>query len=376
LSLDKYKIMKKVFQLATQGTGFASPNPLVGCVIVNDKGIIGEGFHKKYGEKHAEIAAIDNAKLPIEGATLYTNLEPCCPDIPNKKTPPCTDRIIKEKIRKVVISTIDPNLYVNGKGVEILKKSGIKVEIGLLEDEAKRLNEKYFKYIQTGIPFVHLKIAQSIDGRIATSKGKSQWITNQTALKQVHKLRAAYDSVLVGIKTVMVDDPSLTVRLVSGKNPKRIILDNNLNTPPGAKILSNSGEKKTIIFTSTKIDNRRKEKYRRKNIEIFEVNSNGRGNLDLKEVLSILGSLKFSSVLVEGGSEIFTSFVKDKLFDKISFFIAPLLIGDGVQSIGQLGINTLADALKLERVTIKIIDQQALIEGYRDYDSLFNFTRR
>jgi diaminohydroxyphosphoribosylaminopyrimidine deaminase/5-amino-6-(5-phosphoribosylamino)uracil reductase len=376
LSTDKYKIMKRVFQLATHGTGLTSPNPLVGCVIIKNNKIIGEGFHKKYGGKHAETAAIDNAKLSLEGATLYTNLEPCCPDIPDKKTPPCTDRIIKEKIRKVVICTIDPNPYVNGKGVEILKKSGINVEIGLLADEAKRLNEKYFKYIQTGIPFVHLKIAQSIDGRIATSKGKSQWITNQAALKQVHELRAAYDSVLVGVKTVIMDDPLLTVRLVPGKNPKRIILDNNLNTPPNAKILSNSGNKKNIIFTGTKIANGRIENFQRKNIEIFEVNSNGRGNLDLKEVLSTLGKLKISSVLVEGGGKIFTSFVKEKLFDKISFFIAPLLIGDGIQSIGPLGINTLAEALKLERVSIKIIDQQALVEGYRDYDSLFNFAGR
>ena len=175
---------------------------------------------------------------------------------------------------------------------------------------------------------------------------------------------------------MIVDDPLLTVRLVSGKNPKRIILDNSLNTPPEAKIISNSGENKTIIFTGTKIDKRRKEKYLQKNIKIFEVNSNGRGNLDLKEVLSTLGKLKISSVLVEGGGKIFTSFVKEKLFDKISFFIAPLLIGDGIQSIGPLGINTLAEALKLERVSIKIIDQQALVEGYRDYDSLFNFAGR
>jgi diaminohydroxyphosphoribosylaminopyrimidine deaminase/5-amino-6-(5-phosphoribosylamino)uracil reductase len=373
--MSNIDLMRRVFHLARQGAGLTSPNPMVGCIIIKNSEIIGEGFHQKFGGKHAEIAAIENAKTSVAGGTLYTNLEPCSPDIPNKKTPPCTDRIIREKISKVVISTIDPNPYVNGKGIEILKKAGIEVELGLLTDEAQRLNEKYFKYMQTGIPFVHLKIAQSLDGRIATSKGKSQWITSQSAIKMVHELRAEYDAVLVGVKTVIADDPSLTVRLVKGKNPKRIILDNDLNTPPGAKILSDSNHNSTIIFTGHQISLQQKAKYNQKNIEIFQVGSNGKGNLDLKEVLNLLGELKISSILVEGGGEIFTSFVKEKLFDKISFFIAPLLLGNGIQSIGELGINTLAEAYKLDHVAFKIIDQQALVEGYRDYDSLFKFSK-
>ena len=373
--MSNIDLMRRVFHLARQGAGLTSPNPMVGCIIIKNSEIIGEGFHQKFGGKHAEIAAIENAKTSVAGSTLYTNLEPCSPDVPNKKTPPCTDRIIREKISKVVISTIDPNPYVNGKGIEILKKAGIEVELGLLTDEAQRLNEKYFKYMQTGIPFVHLKIAQSLDGRIATSKGKSQWITSQSAIKMVHELRAEYDAVLVGVKTVIADDPSLTVRLVKGKNPKRIILDNDLNTPLGAKILSDSNHNSTIIFTGHQISLQQKAKYNQKNIEIFQVGSNGKGNLDLKEVLNLLGELKISSILVEGGGEIFTSFVKEKLFDKISFFIAPLLLGNGIQSIGELGINTLAEAYKLDKVTFKIIDQQALVEGYRDYNSLFKFSK-
>ncbi len=374
--MNDHELMRKVLKLAHQGSGLTAPNPMVGCIIIKDGEIIGKGFHKEFGGKHAEISAIENAKKAVAGSTLYTNLEPCSPDIPNKKTPPCTDRIIREKIGKVVISSIDPNPYVNGKGIEILRNAGIRVEVGLLTEEAHKLNEKYFKYIQTGIPFVHLKIAQSLDGRIATSKGKSQWITSQSAIKMVHELRAEYDAVLVGVKTVIADDPSLTVRLVPGKNPKRIILDNDLNTPPGAKILSDSNQNSTIIFTGHQISLQQKVKYNQKNIEIFQVGANGKGNLDLREVLMRLGELKISSVLVEGGGEVFTSFVKEKLFDKISFFIAPLLLGNGIQSIGELGINTLAEAFKLDHVTFKIIDQQALVEGYRDYDSLFKFSKR
>lgn len=369
--MNDIELMQRAIRLARKGRGTTSPNPLVGSVIVKDGKIIGEGYHKRYGDKHAEIAAIESAKISAKGATLYCNLEPCSDTIPNKKTPPCINRIIQEKIKRVVISTFDPNPYVNGRGVQILRERGIQVDIGILTDESHRLNEKYFKYITTGLPFVHLKIAQSLDGRIATSTGRSQWITNQNAMKRVHQLRSEYDAVLVGVKTLIADDPLLTVRLVSGRNPIKIILDNELITPKNAKLLSDETATKTIIFTRTGINPKQIKNYQNKDVKILNVQTNGDGKLNLEDILRSLGKQQISSVLVEGGGEIFTSFIRAKLFDKISFFIAPLLIGKGIQSIGDLGIDNLNKAHKLKNVIFEIIDQQALVEGYREYNSSF-----
>ena len=358
--------MQKALDLAIKGKGATSPNPMVGTVIVKDGKIIGKGYHQKYGEKHAEIMAIDNAQMSVAGATLYCNLEPCTADIPHKKTPPCSQRIVKEKIQRVVIATLDPNPYVNGRGVAYLRQHNIQVDTGILEQESIALNEKYFTFIQLGRPFIHLKIAQSLDGRIATSKGRSKWITNENALKKVHQLRSSYDAILVGINTVLQDDPSLDVRLWPGKNPCRIILDNELKIPSDARILSHSDPAKTFIFTFKSLVDKKAKQLVGRGIQVVSLPSNGQPYLDLHEVLSFLGKNNISSVLVEGGGEVFTSFIKNRLFDKISFFIAPMMIGSGIQSIGDLGIDSLEEAFRLKNVKIEIIDQQALVEGYRD----------
>jgi len=364
--LDDVSYMQRVLILAGKGKGTTSPNPMVGTVIVKNGKIITEGYHQKYGEKHAEIMAIDNASTSVEGATLYCNLEPCTGDIPGKKTPPCSQRIVKEKIKRVVIATLDPNPFVNGKGVEFLRQHHIQVETGILEQESINLNEKYFTFVRLGRPFIHLKIAQSLDGRIATSKGKSKWITNENALKKVHQLRSEYDAILVGINTVLQDNPSLDVRLLQGKNPYRIILDNNLMIPPNARIFNHSDPEKTLIFTFKPPTDQKILDLSGKGIQVVSLHSNGQPYLDLNEVMSYLVKSKISSVLVEGGGEVFTSFIKNRLFDKISFFIAPMMIGSGIQSIGDLGIDSLEEAFRLKNVRIEIIDQQALVEGYRD----------
>ncbi len=369
-TLSDAQYMEKAIKLARKGTGFASPNPLVGSIIVKNNQIIGEGYHRKFGDKHAEIMAIDNASQSCAGATLYCNLEPCTENIPNKKTPPCTQKIIREKIKRVVISTIDPNPYVNGKGVEILKKSGINIDLGILANEAINLNEKYFKFIKSGLPFVHLKIAQSIDGRIATYTGNSKWITNLNALKKVHRMRSEYDAVLVGINTVLQDNPSLTVRYSQGRNPYRVILDNEFIIKDDIKLISNDKPSKTIIFTG-KIDKGIKvEKLRERGIKIISLNSDLKRDLNLEEVLGKLAEMNISSVLVEGGGEIFTSFIKNNLYDKISIFISPIIIGAGVQSVNDLGITTLADAFQLENINIETFEKQILIQGYKDYKSI------
>ncbi len=368
--MDDTKWMKRTFELAGRGNGHTSPNPLVGTVIVKDGRIIGEGFHERYGARHAEIMAIESATEPVAGATLYCNLEPCTADIPNKRTPPCTERIILENLGRVVLASPDPNPYVNGKGILTLKQHGIRVDVGILKEEASFLNERYMLFMKTGRPFIHLKIAQSLDGRIATHQGQSKWITNKNALKKVHQLRSEYDSVLVGIKTVIKDDPSLTVRHISGQNPYRIILDNNLIIPDSASVISDGEHDRTIIFTTVDQNHPRVKQLQRKGIRLFQVEKDESEYVNLEEVISHLADLKITSVLVEGGGEVFTSFIKTRLFDKITFFIAPMMIGTGIQSIGDLNIHSLEEATRLQRVRIEIIDNQAIVAGYRNYEMI------
>jgi diaminohydroxyphosphoribosylaminopyrimidine deaminase/5-amino-6-(5-phosphoribosylamino)uracil reductase len=368
--VDDSFYMRKVLELARMGSGYTSPNPLVGTVIVKNDRVIAEGYHQHYGEKHAEIMAIDAASESVADATLYCNLEPCINNIPNKKTPPCSERIIQEKIKRIVIATVDPNPFVNGKGINLLRQHQLQVDIGILRDEAIQLNEKYFVYIKNSRPFIHLKIAQSLDGRIATQHGNSKWITNQNALRRVHQWRSEYDAVLVGINTVVKDNPSLNVRLVEGRNPYRIILDDHLQISLNSHLIADKDSHKTIIFTSKPEEDAKARKLAKQGIRLFHLTDNQQKFMDLKKVLELLTDLKITSLLVEGGGEIFTSFIKQKLFDKVSFFIAPMMIGTGVQSVGDLGIESLVDAVKLKNVKIEILDQQAIIEGYRDYDSI------
>jgi len=363
--------MKRALELAKNGTGHTSPNPMVGTVIVKDGKIIGEGFHQFYGGKHAEIVAIENASEAVEGATLYCNLEPCSHSLPEKKTPPCTLRIIKEKLGRVVIANRDPNPHVNGNGIQMLRDNGILVDIGTMEKEAAALNEKYYKFIRTGVPFVHLKIAQSLDGRIATTVGNSQWITNQNALERVHKLRSEYDAVLVGINTVIKDDPALTVRMVRGRNPYRIVLDDQLNIPDTAKLISDGLQNKTLILTVQPIDHPRARELSHKGVQVVSIVPDDEGRIDLTAALKHLADLRIESILVEGGGTVFTSFIRQKLFDKISFFIAPMIIGSGIESVGNLGIQAISDAYRLQHVSIEIIDRQAVVEGYREYEAIF-----
>jgi diaminohydroxyphosphoribosylaminopyrimidine deaminase/5-amino-6-(5-phosphoribosylamino)uracil reductase len=370
LKLDDIDYMKRVIQLAEKARGRTSPNPMVGTVIVKNGRIIAEGFHQEYGKKHAEIMAIDSASEPVGGATLYCNLEPCTNDIPNKKTPPCSERIIKEKISRVVIASVDPNPYINGKGIQKLKENNIRVELGLLAEESRILNQKYFTFMRLGRPFIHLKIAQSLDGRIATNQGQSRWITNESALKKVHELRAEYDAILVGINTVIQDNPSLTVRRVKGRNPYRIILDDRLAIPQTAQVVTDRFKTHTIIFTSVPKENRTAQQLTKEGIRIIHMDTGLSKYLNVAEVVRTLAEMNISSLLVEGGGEIFTSFLKANLFDKITFFISPMIIGTGIQSIGDLGITSLAQAYRLEQVKIEIIDHQAMVEGFRDYQTI------
>ncbi|RQW02441.1 MAG: bifunctional diaminohydroxyphosphoribosylaminopyrimidine deaminase/5-amino-6-(5-phosphoribosylamino)uracil reductase RibD, partial [Calditrichaeota bacterium] len=271
---------------------------------------------------------------------------------------------------RVVLATPDPNPYVNGKGILILKKHGIQVDVGLLKKEASLLNEKYIIFMRTGRPFIHLKIAQSLDGRIATQEGQSRWITNENALKTVHRLRSEYDAVLVGIKTVIKDNPSLTVRHLAGRNPFRIILDDKLVIPENARVISDKGINRTIIFTTVEENDPGFARLSRRGIRLIQVGRTESGYINLPEVMAHLATLNITSLLVEGGGEVFTSFIKSRLFDKITFFIAPMMIGTGIQSIGDLNITSLEEATRLQDVQIDIIDNQAVITGYQNFESI------
>ncbi len=332
MSTSEEKYIIRCFELAQKGKGYVSPNPLVGSVIVKDGKIISEGWHEEFGEPHAEANAINSAKEDLTGATLYCNLEPCCHK--KKKTPPCVPKIIKAGIKKVVISNYDPNKEVAGKGMQQLKEAGIEVEAGILENEGKERNKFFFKHITTGLPFVTLKIAQSIDGKISERKGKQTWLTGAESAKYVHSLRSEYDSVLVGAGTVKVDNPLLNVRHVKGRNPKKIIIDGNLNTSADSNVYSSDTD--TYLFTAKKANIKKKEIFGTKKIKMIEFESDNNGYINVEKMLISLGEEKINSVLVEGGAQIFSSFFNHNLWDEMVILQAPILLGSGICSIENL----------------------------------------
>jgi diaminohydroxyphosphoribosylaminopyrimidine deaminase/5-amino-6-(5-phosphoribosylamino)uracil reductase len=342
---DSYFI-SQCLELAAKGQGQVSPNPLVGCVIVRDGKIIGKGYHKKFGGPHAEIEAFTSARGPVSGATLYVNLEPCSH---HGKTPPCADAIIAKGIKRVVIGSKDPNPLVSGKGIAKLRAAGIDVAYGILEDACVELNLFFFKYIQTKLPYVTMKAGQTLDGAIAARSGDSQWITSQESRTTVHAMRSFYDAVLVGTGTARADNPELTVRLVTGRNPKRIVLDRNLSLPFTLKLFKENHEKNVYLLTTSKAKKARPVKVQKLiecGVHIVTVKTNSDGKLSPKAILTELGKLGIASVLLEGGSSLYTSFLRASLIDEICLFIAPKILGTGLPVFGDLGNKKIADASK------------------------------
>lgn len=346
---DEY-YMKLAVGLARKGRFYVGPNPMVGAVIVKNGRIIGRGYHKKFGGNHAEINAIKNAGEDITGATLYVTLEPCCHE---GKTPPCTDSIAKHKIARVVIGTVDSNPLVSRQGINYLQSRGIAVKTGVLEKECRQLNEKFFYYMETGLPFVTVKYAQTLDGRIATATGESQWISSTASLKFAHRLRAEHDAILVGRKTVVKDNPELTVRLVKGRNPLRVIVDSELKISSGAKVLQNISKAPTLVATIKESDDTKFKKIVSSGAEVITVKANKDGQVDLKKLFNMLGAKQISSILIEGGSQIITSVLKNDLANRIVTVIAPKIIGKGVEAVGDLSIRNLDNAkiLSVQKVS-------------------------
>ena len=353
--------MEKALMLARRGLGKTSPNPMVGALVAKEGKILGAGYHRRYGGAHAEVTALRNAKGDVKGASMYVTLEPCCH---HGWTPPCVDAIVGAGINRVVIGTPDPNPRVNGKGIQILRDSGIHVKVGVLGERCRELNEAYFKYIQTGIPFVTLKFAQSLDGRIATKTGNSRWISSPETLRLAHKLRSVHDGVLVGVGTVLVDDPSLTVRLVKGKNPQRVIVDGRLRIPLKAKVLNDEAVDKTTIVTTEGANRKKAQSLKHLGAEILWAAKNYRGEVDMNDLLEKLGRMGVTSVLVEGGSQIITSFLRERLADKIVLVVAPKLIGEGIEAVGNLEIRDLREALRISRMKTRRLGDDIVIEGY------------
>lgn len=360
--------IKLTLQFAAQGAGLVSPNPLVGCVVVKDGQIIGRGYHRYNELKHAEAWALEEAGQRTRGATVYVNLEPCAHQGEGKRTPPCAKALIGAGVKRVVVSMVDPNPRVNGRGFEQLREAGIEVVTGLLEREARRLNEKYVKFVTTGVPFVLMKTACSLDGRIATRTGDSKWITGEAARAVSQTLRHEYDAILVGIGTVLADDPLLTDR--TGKRRRRpltrVVLDANLRMPLGSRLVKTAREFPLIIFTGQGMaSTARREELEALGVRVIALESDS-VRLDLAQALKALAAAQLTSLIVEGGATVAGSFVEQRLVDKATFFIAPKIIGghEAKPAIGGTGSEFLSDALKLEDAAIERQGEDLEITGY------------
>ncbi|ABR33406.1 bifunctional diaminohydroxyphosphoribosylaminopyrimidine deaminase/5-amino-6-(5-phosphoribosylamino)uracil reductase RibD [Clostridium beijerinckii] len=355
------KYMEIALELAKRGIGKVNPNPLVGAVIVKDNEIIGEGYHECYGEAHAERNAVKNATKSVEESTIYVTLEPCAH---YGKTPPCVDLIIEKKFKRVVIGMLDPNELVSGKSVEKLKQHGIEVVVGIKEKECKELNEIFIKYITSKIPFVILKSGMSIDGKIATYSGQSKWITSKESREDSQHLRNRFHSIMVGVNTVIEDNPELTCRINDGKKLIRIIVDSNLRIPLESKVLTNS-DKAAIVVTTLKSDKEKKKKLRSMGIKVIEV-ADKDNRVNLKELVKRVGEEGIDSILIEGGGTLNFSALEERIVDKVRFYIAPKIIGgqSSRNSIAGKGFFKLDDAVRLEDINYRTIGEDLVLEGY------------
>ncbi len=354
--------MQLALELAAKGRGTVAPNPMVGAVIVKDGRIIGAGYHEKFGEGHAEVNAFRSATEDVAGATIYVTLEPCSH---YGKTPPCSDKIIEMKIGRVVIAALDPNPLVSGRGVKKLQAAGIEVVTGVLAEESSRLNEVFMKYIVAKEPFVVMKAAMSLDGKIATRTGESQWITGQAARERVHQLRSALSGIMVGVQTVITDDPQLTSRIPGGKNPLRIIVDSSLRIPLEAKVLQNQDSAKTIIATTEQADRNKAALLEEAGIELLTVPVKD-GRTDLKALMRVLGERGIDSILLEGGATLNFAALQAGIVDKVQVYIAPKLIGGETAKtpVGGEGIEKLSQAFGVLDLKASAVGEDILLEGY------------
>lgn len=367
LSYDE-KYMRLAMQLAENAIGRTSPNPLVGAVIVKDNRVVGCGWHRKAGTPHAEVHALNQAGELAQGADVYVTLEPCAH---YGKTPPCAKALVEAKVKNVYGGLLDVNPKVAGKGFKILEDAGIHVEYGFLQDELRKQNEVFFKWIEHKKPFVVLKAAMTLDGKIATATGQSKWITNETSRAYGYKLRDIYDGIMVGINTVIEDNPMLTARVDGGKNPIRIVVDSSLRIDINANVVQDKSAK-TIIATTDKADKDKILKLQAQDVDVIVVDKDENDKVDIEKLLDILGQQNICSILVEGGATLSGSFVAKKLVDKVYFFIAPKIIGgkEAKTPVAGTGILNLQEALALKDIQIEKLEEDILIIGRVDKDKV------
>lgn len=367
LSYDE-KYMRLAMQLAGNAIGRTSPNPLVGAVIVKDNRVVGCGWHRKAGTPHAEVHALNQAGELAQGADVYVTLEPCAH---YGKTPPCAKALVEAKVKNVYGGLLDVNPKVAGKGFKILEDAGIHVEYGFLQDELRKQNEVFFKWIEHKKPFIVLKAAMTLDGKIATATGQSKWITNETSRAYGYKLRDIYDGIMVGINTVIEDNPMLTARVDGGKNPIRIVVDSSLKIDINANVVQDKSTK-TIIATTDKADKDKILKLQAQDVDVIVVDKDENDKVDIEKLLDILGQQNICSILVEGGATLNGSFVAKKLVDKVYFFIAPKIIGgkEAKTPVAGTGILNLQEALTLKDIQFEKLEEDILIIGRVDKDKV------
>ena len=369
-SIDDQKYMARALKLARKGEGSTSPNPMVGAVVVKNGEIIAEGYHQQYGGPHAEVFALESAGKEASGADIYVTLEPCSH---YGKTPPCAQKIIDSGIKRAVVAVVDPNPEVAGRGIKMLKEAGIEVEVGLFKEKAKSLNEIFFKYIESDYPFIYLKKAQTLDGYIASKTGDSKWITNSKARLEGHKLRHKADAIMVGIGTVLADNPSLTARLDQkrGIDPLRIILDPLLEIPLDAKVIEQDSDADTLIITSDEFPparaavaiKKKEQLLKNEKVQIMSFENGSDNYFNLREILKSLHNKKISSILVEGGAKLSHSFLRENLVDKFYYFIAPKIYGgsDGTASFCGSGPEMMSEAIELNIIEHKNLGSNLLL---------------
>lgn len=361
------QMMQRALALARRGVGKTAPNPAVGCVIVKDGAVIGTGWHRKAGTPHAEVHALRQAGAGARGADVYVTLEPCSHF---GRTPPCADALIEAGVARVFVGMVDPNPLVSGRGIARLRAAGIEVLAGVLETESRRLNEPFLKHVQTGMPFVICKSAMTMDGKIATADGDSKWITNELSRRYVHRLRSTVDAVMVGIGTVLADDPQLTARIRGGKDPVRIIVDSSLRLPLTAQVVQQQSTARTIVATVTK-DVARIGALVASGCEVVRCRDDA-GRVDLADLLALLGKRGVQSLLLEGGGELAGYALRRRLIDKFVLFYAPKLLGGsgGYGPFAGESAARMAASVRLERVSVRRFANDVMIEAYPEESCL------
>jgi diaminohydroxyphosphoribosylaminopyrimidine deaminase/5-amino-6-(5-phosphoribosylamino)uracil reductase len=361
--MDHEKYMRLALELAAKGAGYVAPNPMVGAVVVKDDRVVGRGYHQALGGPHAEVNAIDDAGEAARGADLYVTLEPCNH---HGRTPPCTQKILGAGIRRVVVAMADPNPHVAGGGNGYLAAKGVEVTCGVCEAEAVVLNESFIKFMRTRLPFVVLKMAATLDGRIATRSGDARWVTGPQARAVVHQLRHNMDAIMVGIGTVLVDDPELTTRLEQGRgvDPVRVVLDSRLTISPEARMLNQSSTAETLLVCGPSAPDEKRARLREKGACLIQMPLVA-DRIDLRALMKELGTRGVTSLLVEGGAEVAGEALKAGIVDKVYFFYAPKIMGgDGIPICGGKGPEKMSECLPLSRTTVSRAGEDILVTGY------------